>query len=142
MSSHNAAHSARVVPARARMVAARLAALFDSDRQLAERLNAAGRRLRAANDQLRPGAALDPLRPACDRAGPGRLYWEIHGAFWDYQQACEQRRQLAFDVGELAQQLTDALICAGWSPTDARTADVHQLASGTQPAIRRPPSQR
>jgi hypothetical protein len=128
MSSQNTAHSARVVPAQARTVAARLAALFDRDRQLAERLNAAGRRLRAANDQLGPGAAVDPLPTACDRAGSGQLHWEIHGAFWDYQQACEQRRQLAFEVGELAQQLTDALIRAGWSVNEARTADVDQLA--------------
>jgi hypothetical protein len=160
MSSHNTAHSARVVPAQARTVAARLAALFDSDRQLAERLNAAQRRLRAANDQLSPEPALDPRWPACDRAaanrqpatapdpalargvGAGRLHWEIHGAFCAYQHACEQRRQLAFEVGELAQQLTDALICVGWSKHDAERADVHQLASSTQPAIRYPPSQR
>lgn len=142
MSSQNTAHIARVAPAQARTVAGRLAALFDRDRQLAERLNAAQRRLRAANDQLRPGAAVDPLRPAWDRAGSGQLHWEIHGAFCAYQHACEQRRQLAFDVGELAQQLTDALICAGWSKQDAERADVYQLASSTQPAIRHPPSQR
>jgi len=58
----------------------------------------------------------------------GRIHWTIHRAFCAYQSACEQRRQLAVEVGELAQQLTDALTAAGWSITDARTADVHQLA--------------
>jgi hypothetical protein len=135
--SARTAPSRRVVPAQARTVAGRLVALFDRDRQLADRLGAAQRRLHAANDQLRPGSAVDLLRPACDRhppdreaaaGGSGRFYWELHGAFWDYQQASEHRRQLAFEVGELAQQLTDALTGAGWSTTDARTADVYQLA--------------
>ena len=49
-------------------------------------------------------------------------------AFIDYQSGCEQRRQLAVEVGELSQQLTDALCAAGWSSQDARSADVHQLA--------------
>jgi hypothetical protein len=151
MSSQDTGHSARVAPAHARTVAGRLAALFDRDRQLAERLAAAHRRLRAANDRLGPGPAVDLLWP--DRAAPvadsalaaapavhhttnqtavavasGQLHWEIHGAFWDYQQVSEQRRQLAFEVGELTQQLTDALTGAGWSADDARTADVYQLA--------------
>jgi len=153
MSSQDAGHSARVVPAHARTVAGRLAVLFDRDRQLAERLAAAHRRLHAANDRLGPGPAVDLLWPACDRPAPvangalaaatavhhttnqtavavasGQLHSEIHGAFWGYQQASEQRRQLAFEVGELAQQLTDTLTGAGWSITDARTADVYQLA--------------
>jgi len=151
MSSQDAGHSARVVPAHARTVAGRLAALFDRDRQLAERLAAAHRRLHAANDRLGPGPAVDLLWP--DRAAPvadsalaaapevdhttnasavaagsGQLHSEIHGAFWDYQQASEQRRQIAFEVGELAQQLTDALTGAGWSAKQAHTADVHRLA--------------
>jgi len=150
MSSQDAGHSARVVPAHARTVAGRLAALFDRDRQLAQRLAAAHRRLHAANDRLGPGPAVAPLRP--DRAAvadsalaattevhhttnatavavaSGQLHSEIHGALWDYQQASEQRRQLAFEVGELAQQLTDALTGAGWSANDAHAADVYQLA--------------
>ena len=126
MSSHSAGANARVVPAHVRTVAGRLAALFDRDRQLADRLNAAHRRLRAANDRLCPRPAVNNYLPAA--VGSGQLHREIHGAFWDYQQAGEQRRQLAFEVGELAQQLTDALIGAGWSVTDAGTANVYGLA--------------
>ena len=151
MSSQDAGQTARVVPAHACTVAGRLAALFDRDRQLAERLAAAHRRLHAANDRLGPGPGVDLLWP--DRAAPvadsalaaapevhhttnaaavavasGQLHWEIQGAFWGYQQASEQRRQLAFEVGELAQQLTDALTGAGWSVDDAHAVDVYQLA--------------
>jgi hypothetical protein len=49
-------------------------------------------------------------------------------AFCEYQSACEERRQLAVEVGELAVQLTDALCAAGFDRQDARRADVHQLA--------------
>jgi len=54
--------------------------------------------------------------------------WHIHRGFCQYQSACEERRQLEFDVGELSQQLTQALCAAGWSPDQARNANVHQLA--------------
>ena len=43
----------------------------------------------------------------------------------------EQRRQLAVDVGELSQQLTDALTSIGCTAEQARSANVHQLATGT-----------
>lgn len=151
------ASGGRVVPAQARTVAGRLAALFEADSQLARRLSDAQHRLRAANDRLGAGLAFDPLGVACDRAAPGayshlttpfelavdgsgpasttpaggalqEIQWAIDRAFCEYQTACEERRQLAFEVGELAQQLTDALIPAGWSVKDAQTADVHQLA--------------
>lgn len=58
-----------------------------------------------------------------------RVHWAIHGAFVDYQSACEERRQLAVDVGELSQQLTEALAAAGWPEHAARSADVHGLAA-------------
>lgn len=45
--------------------------------------------------------------------------------------AAEQRRQLAIDVGEFSQQLTQALCAVGWSADQARRANVHQLASPT-----------
>lgn len=54
--------------------------------------------------------------------------WTIHRAFCRYQFACEERRQLAVEVGELSHQLTDALCAAGWSALEARQADVHELA--------------
>ncbi|HSB98800.1 MAG TPA: hypothetical protein VLE45_02715, partial [Burkholderiaceae bacterium] len=56
---------------------------------------------------------------------------QVHRAFCAYQQASEQRRQLAVDVGELSQQLTDALTAAGYHPEHARSANVHELAAGT-----------
>lgn len=52
----------------------------------------------------------------------------IGRAFIDYQGACEERRRLAVDVGELSQQLIEVLCAAGWSEDAARTADVHALA--------------
>jgi hypothetical protein len=57
-------------------------------------------------------------------------HWTIHRAFGDYQRGCEDRRQLAADVGELIAAFTAELIVAGWSEEQARNADVHQLAAG------------
>lgn len=57
-----------------------------------------------------------------------RVHFIIRRAFIDYQSAYEERRRLAVDVGELSQQLTEALCAAGWSGEAARTADVHELA--------------
>ena len=57
-----------------------------------------------------------------------QIHWAIHRAFCEYQSACEERRQLAVDVGELSQQLIEVLCAAGCSADDARDADVHELA--------------
>ena len=57
-----------------------------------------------------------------------QTHWAIRHAFCEYQSACEERRQLAFDVGELAVQLNEVLTGAGWSEEAARRADVHELA--------------
>lgn len=103
------------VPAHARELAVRLSALFRSDCELAERLNDAQRRLLGANDRLWSG--LDPDAP-----------WVIRSAFCQYQFACEERRRLAVDVGELSAQLTATLCAAGWSEEAARDANVHELA--------------
>lgn len=56
------------------------------------------------------------------------IHWTVHRAFVDYQSASEERRQLAAQVGELGHRLLDALTAAGWTDTQARTADVHHLA--------------
>jgi hypothetical protein len=61
------------------------------------------------------------------------LHWQIQRAFCAYQDAAEQRRQLAVDVGEIAQQLTDALTQADWTAQQARRANVHQLAGRAAP---------
>jgi hypothetical protein len=57
-----------------------------------------------------------------------QIHRQIHRAFCAYQHAAEQRRQLAIDVGELSQQLTQALCAAGWSADQARHTNVHKLA--------------
>jgi hypothetical protein len=147
------------VPARARELAARLAALFARDASIAKRLNEAQHRLRHANDRLWSGLAPDAFGLIYDGAAPGGhsqiatlaeaapgrgpagqaavlealqdAHWQIHRGFCQYQSACEERRQLAFEVGELSQQLTEALTRVGFSTEDARNADVHQLAAGT-----------
>lgn len=72
------------------------------------------------------------------RSGPGsdtavlgalqQIHSAIHRSFCAYQWACEERRQLAVDVGELSQQLTEVLCAAGFGADDARNADVHKLA--------------
>lgn len=109
------------VPARARALAAQLAGLFETDQQIVVALNDAHHRLAAANDRLWTDPMVDPLR----------VHHEVHRALWTYQQTAEERRQLAVEVGELSQQLADALIAAGHTPAQARSANVHQLAAGT-----------
>lgn len=116
--------AAPAVPRRARALAARLAGLFDQDQQIVLRLNDAHRRLAAANDRLWTDPIVDRLR----------VHNEVHSAFCAYQQASEERRQLAVDVGEASAGLTDALTAAGRTVEQARSADVHQLAAGTWPA--------
>ena len=150
------------VPVRARELAARLAALFVTDGQLAVALSDAQHRLLGANDRLWSGLHGDVLGFGCGEVrrvaagkdvvaermvdapgggdGPGvemamlgvleRVYWTIGRAFVDYQRAYEERRRLAVDVGELAQQLIEVLCAAGWSEQAARSADVHELAIG------------
>jgi hypothetical protein len=144
-------------PAHARELAARLSALFCRDVEIVGRLNDAQRRLRDANGRLWSGLSPDAFGVVYDGAasagasqvvalvsgvrGTGeteadavvlgalqQVHWAIHRAFCQYQFACEERRQLAVEVGELSQQLTEALCAAGWSVDDARDADVHQLA--------------
>jgi hypothetical protein len=145
----------RDVPAHARQLAARLSALFERDVEIVARLNDAHHRLADANQLLWSGLAPDAFGliydgaaaaaigtsqvaalirdggPAANRQVLARLqnvHWTIRSGFRAYQAACEERRQLAFDVGELSRELTDALCAAGWSADAARNADVHELA--------------
>jgi hypothetical protein len=143
----------RVVPARARELAGAISALFTRDAAIVARLNDAQQRLRRTNDQLWSGLHPDALgllydgiaasgssaiaaldsdgRRDADTAMLTALqqaHWSIHRAFCDYQDASEERRKLAVEVGELSQQLTETLRGAGWSTQNARQADVHQLA--------------
>ncbi len=145
------------VPARARELAARLSALFERDVEIVGRLNDAQSRLRDANERLWLGLAPDAFGLVYDGAAPAgesqiaklmrdarsaggpdtdtavlgalqEIHSAIHCSFCAYQSACEERRQLAVDVGELSQQLIEALCATGWSEEDARRADVHELA--------------
>jgi len=109
------------VPERARVLAARLAGLFARDSEIVVALNGAHHQLDRANERLRADPGADRLA-ACE---------QIHRAFCAYQHASEQRRQLAVDVGELSQQLADTLTTAGVSAERARSANVHELATGT-----------
>lgn len=113
------------IPAPARALASQLAALFEADQQIVVGLNDAHRRLAAANDRLWTDRVVDPTR----------IREQIRRAFCTYQQAAEQRRQLAIDVGELSQRLAEVLTAAGYSRDQARAANVHQLAAGTWPTI-------
>ena len=112
---------AATVPDGARALAARLAGLFETDQEIVGRLNDAHHRLAAANDRLRTWPAADPVG----------IHEQIRRAFWTYQHASEERRQLAACVGELAQQLTDTLTAAGYSRQQARSATVDAVAAGT-----------
>ncbi len=147
----------REVPASAGVLASRLAALFRSDVEIVARLNDAQRRLLSANDRLWSGLAPDAFGLIYDGAAPAgdshvarlieatlpaggpasqsavlralqEIHWQVHRAFCEYQSACEERRRLAVDVGELSWQLTEALRAAGWSRDAARKVDVHELA--------------
>jgi hypothetical protein len=115
------------------VLAARLAALFQTDQEIVAALSGAHHLLDRANDRLRSDPAVDQLV----------VHEQIHLAFCAYQQASEQRRQLAVDVGELSQQLTDALTTAGYPAEHARSANVRELAAGTwQPTAERKEFQR
>lgn len=151
--------SGRAVRALARELAASLSTLFERDVEIVQRLNDAQRRLHDANERLwselspdafglvYDGAAIAGRSPIAALMGDARRTGEldadalvlgalqqthlaIRRAFHGYQDACEARRQLAVEVGEVSQQLTDALCAAGWSADDARDADVHELARG------------
>jgi hypothetical protein len=146
------AASERAVPARARELAGAISALFTRDAAIVARLNDAQRRLRSANKQLWSGSHPDALGLLYDGVGASgssgiaalmgdgrpdatavltalqQAHWSIHRAFCDYQDASEERRKLAVEVGGLSQQLTETLRAAGWSTQHARQADVHQLA--------------
>lgn len=148
----------RAVPAHARQLAAQLSALFDRDVELVKRLNDAHHRLQQATERLWSGLAPDAFGLTNDNNAAAAIgqspiaklirdggrtatsqaletlkqaRWQIHHRFCQYQSASEERRQLAFDVGELSQQLTQVLCSAGWSADQARNANVHQLAGTT-----------
>jgi len=155
--SARSASGDRVLPELARELAARLSALFERDVEIVKRLNDAQRRLTEANERLWSGLSPDAFGLIYDGVGPagssqiaalmdgapdakpavlgalGQVHWSIHRGFCEYQSACEERRQLAVDVGEITAKFIEVLCGAGFSEDDARAANVHELA---RPAIR------
>jgi hypothetical protein len=141
------------VPDQARELAGRLSALFERDVEIVGRLNDAQRCLRRANERLCSGLSPDAFGVVYDGAGPAgesqiaalgaggagsqtellvalqQIHSTIHRAFHAYEDACEERRQLAVEVGEVSQQLTEVLCAVGWSADDAQTVNVHELGA-------------
>jgi hypothetical protein len=67
--------------------------------------------------------APDPLK------GLRQAHWQIHQAHCDYQHVAEDRRRLAADTGEIIRTFLDELVAAGWSETEARDANIRELAA-------------
>jgi hypothetical protein len=146
------ASGAAVLGAEVRALADVLGALFERDRQLAGALNAAQRELLCASEglvvEMPVGVVLLALCGPVDadpglagRRPPvlagedplvalGEVADTIRRAFYAYQNAAEQRRQVAADVGEATVRLVDALTVAGFSEMQARRADVGALRDG------------
>lgn len=147
----------RVVPALARELAAQLSALFERDVTIVRRLSDAQHRLIDANERLWSGLSPDAIGLIYDGAGPAgaseigalmdgagaaetavlgvlqQIHWSIHRGFCEYRSACEERRQLAVDVGEITARFVEALCGAGFSEDEARKANVHELARSGEP---------
>jgi hypothetical protein len=148
----------RVVPALARELAAQLSALFERDVTIVRRLSDAQHRLTDANERLWSGLSPDAFGLIYDGAGPAgaseigalmmdgvgaaetavlavlqQIHWSIHRGFCEYRSACEERRQLAVDVGEITARFVEVLCGAGFSEDEARAANVHELARSGEP---------
>jgi hypothetical protein len=148
----------RPLPVGVRELAGRLAGLFERDVEIVKGLNDTQRRLRDANERLWSGLAPDAFGLVYDGVAPAgvspmakliedalcagapesravvlgalaQTHWAIHRAFCEFGSACEERRRLAVEVGEVSQQLTELLCAAGWSAEEARDANVHELAA-------------
>ena len=135
----------------ARVVAQRLAGLFTRDQQLAVALNEAHDRLLEANGRLVSGLSAEALQGAYGPEGPDlalsaqrppvlreespvealeQVAAAIRVAHHDYQTVAEERRLLAFEVGDAAAELRVVLVGEGFSELEARRADVDALAAG------------
>ena len=154
------------MPAGARELAARLAALFAGDCEIVVRLNDAQRRLAAANERLWSGLAPDAFGLIYDGAAPAGTS-QIAGLIAARRaprprcslrcrtptgQSTARSASTSRPASSAASspsrsasssvQLTEALCAAGWSKHDAERADVHQLARASEPATRQRESQR
>jgi hypothetical protein len=132
-------------------VAQRLAALFSRDQELAVALNEAHDRLLQAIARLTSGLSAEALHGVYVPEGPdlalsGRrppvlgeespvealeqVAAAIRVAHHDYQTVAEERRLLAFEVGDAAAELRVVLVGEGFTELEARRADVDALAPG------------
>jgi hypothetical protein len=135
----------------ARAVARRLAGLFSRDQELAVALKEANNRLLEANGRLTSGLSAEALQGVYGPGGPDlalsgrrppvlgedspvealeRVAAAIRVAHDDYQGIAEERRLLAFEVGDAAAELRVVLVGEGFSELEARRADVDALAAG------------
>jgi hypothetical protein len=110
--------SSSALGADARALAGALAELFERDGGLAGELGRAQQRLLNANDIRRAA----PAR--------GQVSADVRQAFVEYRAAAEKRRQVAGQVGEATARLVDVMRAAGFSETQARSADVWALRRG------------
>jgi len=62
-----------------------------------------------------------------------QAHWQIHRAHCDYQDAAEERGQLAVDVGEITRSFVDELVARGWWCSDGRPS----LPGGVRPPLPR-----
>lgn len=63
-----------------------------------------------------------------------QIHWQIHKAHCDYQHAAEDHRQLAAAIGEITRTFLNELVAAGWSETEARDANIDELAGSQEEA--------
>ena len=77
----------------------------------------------------RSEALCTPDPPQAIQQAHRQIHRQIHRAHCDYQDAAEERRQLAVDIGEITRSFVDELIAAGWSEPEARNANVHELTA-------------
>lgn len=144
--------SERTVPNAARAHAWRLVEMFDRDQHLAVQLNEAQSRFLQALERLSPGLSAQALqglygpggadlgagagaRPAVlEDPSPTTALEEVadrlRRAHVDYAHRAEDRCLLGADIGETTAQLVAAMDAAGYSASEARTADVKDLADG------------
>jgi len=135
----------RLVPSRARRLAAELVSLCEQDRQLGLHPDALAllyentdRSSIPRRTSLVAGVMIDAIRSGGDEpdveaailAVLQERHWIIHRAFVQYGAVCYGRRAPAVRVGELGQQLADVLTAAGWPPRAVRGVNVHELGAG------------
>ena len=123
-----AAPPAAAFPADARVIAARLAGLFEADQKIVVALDDAHRRLAAANDQLWTDPVVDRLS----------VHGQIHRAFCAYQHASERAASSPSTSASSPNNSPTRSPPPAITASRPRSANVHELAAGTlEPAEQR-----